>query len=131
MEILNYTMIKKIIVDTNAWMAVYEFNLDLLSALRENLDFSYKLYVLQATIDELKKIISEQRGRFKQAALLSLGLINDKKIEIINEIGNADDLLVAYSKKDYLILTQDVELKKRLKKPYLTIRQKKKILIVD
>ncbi|MEK6969162.1 MAG: hypothetical protein AABW48_01915 [Nanoarchaeota archaeon] len=124
-------MIKKIIIDTNAWMAVYEFNLDLLTALRESLDFSYKVYVLQATLDELKKIISEQRGRFKQAALLSLGLINDKKIEIINEIGNADDLLVAYSKKDYLILTQDVELKKRLNKPYLTIRQKKKILVVE
>lgn len=124
-------MIKKIIVDTNAWMAVYEFNLDLLSALRENLDFSYKLYVLQSTLDELKKIISEQRGKFKQAALLSLGLIKDKKIEIINEIGNADDLLVVYSKKDYLILTQDRELKDRLKKPYLTIRQKKKILMVE
>lgn len=124
-------MIKKIIIDTNAWMAVYEFNLDLLTALRESLDFSYKIYVLQATLDELKKIISEQRGRFKQAALLSLGLINDKKIEVINELGNADDLLVAYSKQDYLILTQDVELKKRLKKPYLTIRQKKKIIVVE
>ncbi len=124
-------MIKRIIIDTNAWMAVYEFNLDIFSALKEQLDFPYKVYVLQANIDELKKIISEQGGRFKQAALLALGMIKDKQVEIINEIGNADDLLVVYSKKDYLILTQDQELKKRLNKPYLTIRQKKKILVVD
>lgn len=121
---------KKIIIDTNAWMAIYELNIDIFTALRDNLDFPYEIYVLQGTIDELKKIISEQRGRFKQAALLSLGLIDNKKVKIINETGDVDDLLVEHSHKENLILTQDCELKKRLNKPYLTIRQKKKIIIV-
>lgn len=122
---------KKIIIDTNAWMAIYEFKLDLFSALEQYLDFSYKLYVLQATIDEFKKIIDEQRGKFKRAALLSLGIIQNKNIEIINRLGFVDDLLVDYSKSGWLVLTQDVGLKKRLKKPYLTIRQKKKIIILN
>ncbi|MEW5896912.1 MAG: PIN domain-containing protein [Nanoarchaeota archaeon] len=121
----------KIIIDTNAWMAIYDFNLDLFSALERDLDFPYKLYVLQATINELRKIISEQRGRYKQAALLALGLIKDKKVEVINELGNVDALLVERSKKGDLVLTQDIALKKKLKRPYLTIRQKKRIMVVE
>ncbi|MBU0456549.1 MAG: PIN domain-containing protein [Nanoarchaeota archaeon] len=123
-------MKKTIIIDTNAWMAFHEFNLDLFAALEETCDFHYKIAVLQGTIEELRKIITEQRGRFKQAALLALGIIKVKKVEIINETGNVDDILVEYSKKENLVLTQDIALKKRLRKPYLTIRQKKKIIIV-
>ena len=49
---------------------------------------------------------------------------------IIEEEGYVDDILVEYSKKGNLILTQDTELKKRLTKPYLTIRQKKTIIFI-
>lgn len=121
---------KRIIIDTNAWMAIAEFKLDIFTALERDCDFSYKIATLQEVIAELEKIVSEQRARYRQAALLALGIIKVKKIQIISGTGNADDLLVKHSKEGDLILTQDVALKKRLKKPYLTIRQKKKIIVV-
>ncbi len=121
---------KRIIIDTNAWMAIADFRIDLFAELEKACDFHYEICALQATIEELHKIISEQRARYRQAALLAIGIIEAKKVKVIPKLGNADDLLVEHSKKGDLILTQDAALKKRLKKPYLTIRQKKKIMMV-
>jgi len=122
---------KQVIIDTNAWMAITEFRLDIFAALERDCDFPYKVAVLQGTIDELRKIISEQRAKFRQAALVALGIIEAKNIKIIPEVGDVDELLVEHSTKGDLILTQDAALKKRLKKPFLTIRQKKKIIVVS
>lgn len=121
---------KKIIIDTNALLAIAEFKLDIFSALQECCDFLYKTYVLSGTIKELEKIIEEQRGKYKWAAKLSLSLLKAKKVGILKETGYVDDLLVEHSKKGDLVLTQDKELKRRLSKPYFTIRQKKKIIMV-
>jgi rRNA-processing protein FCF1 len=120
---------KKIILDTNALMAVAEFKIDIFTAL-EDLDFKYELFVLDGVIEELRKIIMEQRGKYKRAATLALALIGAKGIGKIKSTGNVDDLLIAYSKKGYLVLTQDKELKLRLEEPYLTIRQKRKVIVV-
>jgi len=122
---------KQIIIDTNALMAISEFKIDLFSAIQECCDFSYKLNVLQGTLDELDKIEREQKGKFKRAANLASKIIKSKKVNVINKKGNVDNLLVDYSKKGYLVLTQDIILKRRLKKPYLTIRQKKRIIVVN
>tara|TARA_Y100000310_G_C20249139_1_gene608263 strand:- start:247 stop:618 length:372 start_codon:yes stop_codon:yes gene_type:complete len=122
-------MVKRIILDTNALMAISNFKIDLFREL-ENINFQYDLFILKGTIDELKKIIKEQRGKYKQAAKLGLALIKAKKIKSIESFGNVDDELVKQSKKGALVLTQDIGLKRRLHKPYLTIRQKKKIMVV-
>lgn len=121
---------KRIILDTNALMAFAEFKLDVFSAIKECCDFQYKVVVLSGIVDELKKIKEEQRGKYKLAAKLALSLLNARKIEVVKSKGLVDDLLVEYSRKGYLILTQDIALKRRLKKPYMTIRQKKKVIVV-
>ena len=121
---------KNIILDTNALMAIAEFKIDLFSELESVCDFTYEIFILSGTIKEMKKIMEEQRGKYKAAAKLALGIIRVKGIKQIESTGYVDDVLVDYSKKDYLILTQDAALKKRLAKPYLTIRQKKRIIIV-
>ena len=126
---------KKIILDTNAMMAVAEFKLDIFRSLEDSCYFHYQLYVLSGTIDELQQIKETQRGKFNLAAKLALGILSIKIsagiVLVISNKGKVDDLLAAYSKKRYLILTQDVNLKKRLFKPYLTIRQKKFVVQVE
>ena len=121
---------KKIILDTNALMAIAEFKIDLFSELESCCDFTYDLYILEGTIKELKKIMEEQRQKFKRAAKLALAIVKAKGIKKIASSNYVDDVLVNYSKKGDLILTQDIELKKRLTKPYLTIRQKKKVVLI-
>lgn len=122
---------KQVIIDTNAWMAITEFKLDIFAVLERDCNFRYEVVVLQGIVDELRKIVSEQRSKFRQAALLALGVIETKKIEVLPGLGEVDDLLVEHSKKGDLVLTQDAALKKKLNKPYLTIRQKKKIMMVS
>jgi len=121
---------EKILLDTNVLMAVGEMKLDVFEQLREYCDFNFKIYVLQSTIEELEKIIVEQRGKYIRAAKLALSLLARKKITILKKTGYADDLLVELSQRGYLVLTQDALLKKRLKRPYLTIRQQKRVMLV-
>jgi uncharacterized protein len=122
---------KQIILDTNSLMAIDEFKLDIFSEIEKSCNFQYKLCTLSAVIEELEKIMVEQRGKYKLAAKLALKLLKSKNVFVIKTEGYADDLLAEYSKKGYLVLTQDVGLKKRLTKPYLTIRQKKKVVLIN
>ena len=124
-------MMRRIILDTNALMAIDEFKLDVFSAIKIGMDEPYELVVLDGVLDELHKIMIEQKGKYKRSAKLALSILDSKNVKIVESSGNVDDFLVELSEKGDLVLTQDVELKKRLKKPYLTIRQKKKVIFVD
>ncbi len=121
---------KRIIIDTNALMGIASFNLDIFAAIQDAVDFPYQLMILEGTIDELEKIEKEQSGKDKMGAKLALRIISSKKIHLIKEEGFVDDLLVKHSFEGDLILTQDIGLKKRLRRPYLTIRQQKKVIVV-
>jgi len=121
---------KQIILDTNALMAIAEFKIDLITELEKAYDFPYELCVLEGTIKELYKIQEEQREKFKRAAKLALGIIKVKKITVLPSIGYVDTELIKHSRNGDLILTQDVELKKELSLPYLTIRQKKRVVLI-
>mgnify|MGYP001578393865 CR=1 FL=1 len=121
---------KRILIDTNALMAIGEWKIDLFLALEEECDFLYTIAVLQGTINELQFIQQEQRGKYQAAAKLALALLKAKKVTIIPSGTDVDGALVEYSHQGYLVLTQDIPLKKRLAKPYLTIRQKKKVITI-
>jgi len=121
---------EKIILDTNVLMAITEFKIDIFTELERICDFKYQLFILSGIVKELEKIIAEQRGKYKLAAKLALQILKAKKVEVLESAGNVDDLLTAYSQNGYLIFTQDVELKKRLTKPYFTIRQKKTVMMM-
>tara|TARA_Y100000310_G_C20040957_1_gene516142 strand:- start:29 stop:400 length:372 start_codon:yes stop_codon:yes gene_type:complete len=121
---------KRVIIDTNALMAIGEFKLDVFTALNDVLDVKYSLFILSGTVNELNKIKKEQRGKYKLAASLGLSLLKRKGVKVLKGEGYVDDLLVEHSIKGDLVLTQDIGLKRRLVKPYLTIRQKKKVVLV-
>ena len=122
---------KKVILDTNAVMAIAEFRIDIFAELEKILDVPYQLGVLEGTLKELEQIVQKQRLRFKKAARLGLALLKAKKVQILPREAQVDAVLSDYSRRGALVLTQDRELKKRLSKPYLTIRQKKRVVMVS
>jgi rRNA-processing protein FCF1 len=123
---------KTILLDTNSLMAISELKIDLFSELEKCCDFKYKIAVLEGTVRELEKIKKEQRLKFRVAARTALQLLKLKNVEVFpHSAGDVDDLLTDYSHGGYLVLTQDVLLKKRLMRPYLTIRQRKRIVVVE
>ncbi len=125
---------QRIIIDTNALMAISELSIDLFSAIELCSDFPYDLSVLQGTIRELEEIFQTQRGKFRVAAKLALHVLGERikkgVVEVLVEDGVVDDILVKHSRCGDIILTQDVALKKRLKRPYMTIRQRTKVVVV-
>ena len=121
---------KKVFIDTNVVMAIMELKIDPFAQLPEVLDFPFRVYILEGSVKELEQLQQHQKGKFRRAAKLGLRILQAKKISIIKEEGMVDDLLARHSQRGDVILTQDRELKRRLTKPYLTIRQKKRIIMV-
>ena len=123
---------KTIILDTNTLMAIGQFKIDVFSEIDKLVDFKYEVKVLDKTVDELEKIIREQKGKQMRAAKLGLEIIKRKGVGMIKAGGdNVDDILVDLAEKGAIIVTQDKELKERIKgvkEKILTIRQKKKVV---
>jgi len=121
----------KIIIDTNALLAIVEYNIDLLSELQRVLDIPYKIYILTATVDELQTLKQTETLKIKRRILLLESLIPKLHIDTLPDQGYVDEILINYSLQHNLILTQDQALKQKLKKPYLTIRQKNRLILVQ
>ncbi len=125
----------KIILDTNFLLIPLQFNVDIFEEINRICVFKYKLFIIDKTIEELKDIIEKQRGKNKIAAGFALKLLKTKKVAIIEtkENKSVDDLIVDISeKKNYIVATQDIDLKKRLKQhnvPLIVLRQKKYLLL--
>jgi len=113
---------EKIILDTNFLLAVGQFRIDIFSELERICDFNYQICTLDKVVEELKKLA---KGNSKDARSARLALALLKKIKIIKtKPGRTDDIIAELS-GDYIIATQDKELRKRCKNKLIGIRQKK------
>ena len=122
---------KKILLDTNFLLIPSQFNVDIFAEIDRIILEKYQIYTLDKVIDELNSLIKakDQKQRDKLAAKLGLQLIKAKKVKIIKTAeGNTDDILAKI--KGYIIATQDMALKRRIKGKKIVLRQKKKLVLV-
>lgn len=107
-----------IILDTNFLLIPGQFKVDIFSEIDRIIDERYELAVIDKTLYELNKIISDkyQKMKDRDAAKLALQLLDAKLVNTIEtEEGYADDILTKLAGKDTIIATNDQELKKRIK----------------
>jgi len=126
-------MKKIIILDTNFLLIPAQFNVDIFSEIERICDFPYQLCIVDKTLSELDSIIENQRQKYKNSAKLALKLLKSKAVKIIKTKKDkyVDDLIFDLAENaDIIIATQDKELKKRLKNPIITLRQKKYLKIL-
>ncbi len=108
----------KVIIDTNGLMIPGQFGLDIFSELRR-LGFDSYL-VPRASIRELEKIYAEGHGKDRTAARIALSLL--ERCTIIEENGFTDDIITDMAvDMNAAVLTNDIELKKRLCSKGVTI----------
>jgi rRNA-processing protein FCF1 len=109
---------KKIILDTNFLLIPYQSKVDVFSEIKRICDFKYRLYVIDKTVDELKKIMAKQKGKHRMSAMLGLVFIEQNKIAKIKtkEQKNVDSLIIGKADENTIVATQDAGLKRRLKK---------------
>jgi rRNA-processing protein FCF1 len=111
-------MKSKVIIDTNGLMIPGQFGLDIFSELGR-LGFDSYL-VPRASVKELDKIYSQGRGKERTAAKIALSLLD--RCTIIEKNGFADDIITDMAvEMDAAVLTNDIELKKRLCSKGVTI----------
>ena len=107
-----------IVLDTNFLITALKFRIDIFDDIEKICDFDYEIAVLDKSLDELNGKPNEKLIR---------ALIKSKKVKVIktNTRDYVDDILASL-KGEYIIATQDIGLRKRLKgKPIILIRQKK------
>lgn len=111
-------MTRKVIIDTNGLMIPGQFGVDIFSELKR-LGFDTYL-VPSASVKELEKLYAEARGRDKAAAKIALSLLD--RCTVIERNGFVDDIIMDMAAgKDAAVLTNDMELKKRLCSKGVTI----------
>jgi len=89
-------IMKKILLDTNFLLIPHQFRVDIFTQIDRIVTFRYKLYILDKTLEELKKIVEEQKGKNKDAAKIALKLVAIKNIGIIKTKGSGrtDDIIL-------------------------------------
>ena len=113
----------KIILDTDFLLTSLKFKVDLISEIERILDFKYKIFVIDKTLDELK---NKKLEKLALELIKRFNIIETKKDKIV------DDLILELKDDNIIVATQDKELKKKLKRekiPIITIRQKKYLII--
>lgn len=121
-----------IILDTNFLMIPFTLKVDIFSELKRVCNFPFRLYVVDKTLDELRKIQEQGRMKDRKAAKMASEMAEDiEKIETGE--GHVDDLILETARKNgYYVATQDWEFKKKLKNkgvPLIYLRQKKYVVV--
>ncbi len=130
-------MTRKIILDTNFLLIPFTLKVDIFDEINNIIHDKYHLYIIDKTIDELDNIINNQTGKNKQAAKFAKELIEKKEPRIIkteNNNSNVDyEILNLVKSEDYMVATQDKELKSQLKelnKKIIILRQKTHLTMI-
>ena len=108
---------KTVILDSSAVMMLFEFSIGLEDELTRLLG-KFHIIVPSPIVEELKLLSEKGKGKKKLIAKPSLELI--KKYEIVNAEGNGDDAVLMLAKKfNGIVITNDRELRKRVKESSL------------
>ena len=122
---------KTVILDTSALLSFFEFSIDWEKELFRLLD-GYCIVVPTRVIKELEVLSQQTASDRKRKAAACLKLAS--RYETVDTIaGNADDAVIEAAKKTHgMVVTNDTELRKRLKHdaiPVIFLRGKKRLAL--
>ena len=122
---------KKAILDTSFILTCVKQKIDFLDEIKF---MGMDVLIPEEVLDEVRKIRnSGKKLHFRENAKLALKILNKNKFKKIR-LGttHVDKGLVNFAEKnkDVIVATLDRELKKKIKKPKLVIRGKKKLEII-
>ena len=114
----------KILIDTNAFASIQQFNIDLIEEIKKEVP-NAEIITLKSVIEELKNI------KDKKASKYALELIKKEDIKTYEEKGKTDNAILSFAlKNNTIVATNDKELKRKcIEKniPIIYMRSKQKI----
>jgi rRNA-processing protein FCF1 len=126
---------KRIILDTDFLIDCAANKVDYVEEIRRICNFSYEIFIIDRTVDELDYIIENSRGNIVLNAKLAKLIITKKGIEkiVTNENKTVDTLILANVTKDDIVATMDAGLKHRLKNKgvqFIVLRKKQFLVLL-
>ena len=124
---------KHVLLDTSFLVSCTQWKIDFFTELHRICDFNFEVAILDRTMEELDNVIAKG-GKEGLAAKLAKTILMTKRVVILptTERKHVDKLLLEKAGEDYIVATQDLELKRLLKKknqPVITIRQKAHLML--
>jgi rRNA-processing protein FCF1 len=127
----------KVILDSNAFFVPLQFKIDIFEELKNLLCVKFEPVLLSPVRKELKMIAEKGSPKMRKLASYALKLAEKcVYVEVEEKIaGSPDDAIVEVARKrDYLVFTNDRELRKRLRNisvPVIYVRRQKSRLEID
>jgi len=111
-------------------MIPFQFKVDIFAEIDRIVDSKYVICVLDKSIDELKKLVDSGKGKNANNAKMALQLLKKKRVKVLKTKSKdyVDDLIVDLVDDKWVVCTQDIGLRKRLKLDSIKVimmRQKK------
>lgn len=117
----------KVILDTNGLMIPVQFGVDIFEELKRL--GLYEFFVPEAVLKELEMLVKRAKGSDKRAAKVALSMAG--RCVLLDGTGPADDVILRLAEDTgAAVLTNDIELKRRLKAKgisVLSLRQKNRL----
>ncbi len=109
----------KLLIDTNVFLLLYE-GVDIFEELSRTLEGSVELYTLDSVINEIRRLASTRSGKKGMGArmLLNWNILSKVKVLKTDCRGcSADEAILRFATEnpEYIVVTMDSELRKRLK----------------
>lgn len=126
---------KRVILDTDFLVHCARHKIDYAEELKRILDFPFRMFVVDKTLDEMDNIIEKKKGRVLADAKLAKAVLKANGVSLIKTKKDriVDELILDVAEKDTVVATTDADLKRRLKKkgiPRIVIRQKKYLALL-
>jgi len=122
---------KKTVLDTNFILTCVKQKIDFFDEIRF---MGMEILIPEEVLEEIKRIMNRgKKLHFRENAKLALKILEKgkfKKIKLETEDVDTGLANFATKNKDVTVATLDRELKKKIKKPKLVIRGKKKLEII-
>lgn len=123
-------------LDTNFLLIPGQFKVDIVNEINKICHFPYTLHILDVTKAELENIIAKQSGKARQVAKLAFQLVERCHFGIIKTetYKKADQALLDFADKSWVVATQDKALKQKLREKGIAciiLRQKKYLQLVE
>ena len=122
----------KVMLDTNALLYIERFKVDFFDEIKKELGKT-NFYITTHVINELKNIRSQTKQREKEVKI-ALKLLKKNNVKTLNiKAENADNSLKIAAEKGFIIVSNDKELQKRIKRKQgkVIYLSKKKIVRVN
>ena len=101
----------KVILDTNFLLTMVRYKIHAITEIRSQIPVEF--FVLSGIIDEMQ-VLSKEKKIKKEVSIVTQILEKNNVQGIISKLKNVDDELVSLS-KEYIVATNDKELRKRIR----------------